>query len=248
MPKPSLHLTFLQTSVHQQLSIEEALLRTDQRNICLVNRGTPPAIVMGISGQADRLIDREVWESAPVPIIKRFSGGGTVFVDPSTWFVTWIMNSEDVGVKGCPVAIHGWSAEIYRQAFPALNLQLIENDYVIGQRKCGGNAQYLTKGRWLHHTSFLWDYDPANMRYLLMPQKRPAYRQNRPHDAFLCRLSEHFPSFAQMQQLLLESLETRFEVHAMAEAQLTEICTRPHRKSTLFVELPDGIAQGHDIK
>lgn len=36
----------------------------------------------------------------------------------------------------------------------------------------GGNAQAITKGRWLHHTSFLWDFDPTNMLYLQMPEKR----------------------------------------------------------------------------
>ena len=36
----------------------------------------------------------------------------------------------------------------------------------------GGNAQAITKGRWLHHTSFLWAFEPENMRYLRMPDKK----------------------------------------------------------------------------
>ena len=43
---------------------------------------------------------------------------------------------------------------------------LRENDYVLGAHKIGGNAQSIVKGRWVHHTSFLWDFDPAKMRYL----------------------------------------------------------------------------------
>eukprot|EP00968_Pinguiococcus_pyrenoidosus_P003776 scaffold251_cov230-Pinguiococcus_pyrenoidosus.AAC.7 len=34
---------------------------------------------------------------------------------------------------------------------------LVENDYVVGDRKFGGNAQSITSGRWLHHTSFLFE-------------------------------------------------------------------------------------------
>ena len=35
----------------QQLQLEEALLRADSSNWCIINDGTPaPAIVMGISG------------------------------------------------------------------------------------------------------------------------------------------------------------------------------------------------------
>ncbi len=57
----------------------------------------------------------------------------------------------------------------------------------------GGNAQSNVKDGWLHHTSFLWDYDKANMGYLTLPDKRPEYRQDRPHHDFLCKLSEAYP-------------------------------------------------------
>jgi lipoate-protein ligase A len=50
---------------------------------------------------------------------------------------------------------------------------------VFGARKFGGNAQAITNKRWLHHTSFLWDFDPANMAALLNPAKQPDYRQVR---------------------------------------------------------------------
>lgn len=49
-------------------------------------------------------------------------------------------------------------------------------DYAFGQRKFGGNAQAITKQRWLHHTSLLWDYDPTNMQLLKFPSKVPQYR------------------------------------------------------------------------
>ena len=50
---------------------------------------------------------------------------------------------------------------------------------MFGERKFGGNAQAITSKRWLHHTSLLWDYDPANMGVLTNPKKQPAYRQVR---------------------------------------------------------------------
>eukprot|EP00428_Durinskia_dybowskii_P062945 CAMPEP_0170378976 /NCGR_PEP_ID=MMETSP0117_2-20130122/13095_1 /TAXON_ID=400756 /ORGANISM="Durinskia baltica, Strain CSIRO CS-38" /LENGTH=190 /DNA_ID=CAMNT_0010634381 /DNA_START=354 /DNA_END=922 /DNA_ORIENTATION=+ len=66
---------------------------------------------------------------------------------------------------------------------------LLENDYVWGDRKIGGNAQTITKGRWVHHTSFLWKFDSTRMGYLKMPSKRPAYRADRQHQDFLCEIS-----------------------------------------------------------
>ena len=83
----------------------------------------------------------------------------------------------------------------------------------------------IVKDRWLHHTSFLWDFRPRNMEYLQvraflyqpkyiykhankddsihqsparsiaftyqMPERRPEYRQDRPHGAFLTKLKDH---------------------------------------------------------
>ncbi|KAL2928872.1 Highly reducing polyketide synthase sdnO [Bienertia sinuspersici] len=57
-------------------------------------------------------------------------------------------------------------------------LKSIQEDYVFGNLKFGGNAQSITKNRWIHHTSFLWDYEDANMTYLRIPQRAPKYRQS----------------------------------------------------------------------
>ena len=70
---------------------------------------------------------------------------------------------------------------------------LRENDYILGERKMGGNAQSIVKDSWLHHTSFLWDYHPDNMEYLTLPSKRPNYRGDRPHAEFLTKLKDVYP-------------------------------------------------------
>ena len=70
---------------------------------------------------------------------------------------------------------------------------LRENDYVLGDLKMGGNAQSITKEGWLHHTSFLWDYQDDTMNYLTLPNKRPDYRQDRSHADFLVKLKTAFP-------------------------------------------------------
>ena len=63
-------------------------------------------------------------------------------------------------------------------------------DLVLGDHKIGGNAQCITKDRWLHHTSFLWDYDPARMALLRQPPKAPEYRASRAHGSFVARLRD----------------------------------------------------------
>ncbi len=53
---------------------------------------------------------------------------------------------------------------------------MLSADYTFGERKFGGNAQAITKQRWLHHTSLLWDFDPENMALLKHPERVPEYR------------------------------------------------------------------------
>ena len=62
---------------------------------------------------------------------------------------------------------------------------LEEHDYCFGERKIGGNAQTLTRGRFVHHTSFLTDMNPDLMSVLRVPRKRPTYRGTRGHLDFL---------------------------------------------------------------
>ncbi|KAG2424617.1 hypothetical protein HXX76_014342 [Chlamydomonas incerta] len=97
-------------------------------------------------------------------------------------------------VEAFPQPIMKWTEELYRPAFAAAgckDFSLRENDYVVaGGRKVGGNAQAITGKRWLHHTSFLWDYDPAHMALLRHPPKAPKYREGRGHGDFVTRLCE----------------------------------------------------------
>lgn len=197
--------------IFDQLLLEEALLRQDERNWCLINFGTPPAIVMGISGKKEELVNCETATQSGIPLIKRFSGGGTVIVDENTLFVTFICEKELHDFPAYPEPIMRWTEEIYKEFFPS-GFALQENDYVFGDRKFGGNAQYIKKKRWLHHTSFLWDYAPQRMEHLLHPRKTPAYRQARPHADFLCKLSSHFATPEKVIERISSALKERYPV------------------------------------
>lgn len=207
----TLHLLHLKNhSILEQLQIEEALLRGDTRNWCIINEGSPPAIVMGISGKPELLIHQENLFLAPIPVIKRFSGGGTVVVDEHTLFVSFLFQKKTHPFPPYPEPIMRWTEELYKEVFPTPEFALRENDYVIGERKCGGNAQYIRKDRWLHHTSFLWSFTKERMGYLRHPPKTPTYRQGRDHAAFLCTLEPYFPNMQAFTDELKKALSRRF--------------------------------------
>ncbi len=219
----------------KQLELEEGLLRGDTRNWCLINEGSTPSIVMGISGRPEELINQEKIAEHPLPVIKRFSGGGTVIVDENTLFVTFIFQKDFHPFPAFPEPIMKWSGALYNSFFPALTLR--ENDYVIGNKKCGGNAQYIKKDRWLHHTSFLWNFKAEHMDYLLHPKKTPSYRSGRSHLDFLCGLEEHISkeAFIAGLQGALSGISSLKEV-SLEEALASS--SNEMRRSTQIYSLP----------
>ncbi|XP_042031899.1 uncharacterized protein LOC121778596 isoform X2 [Salvia splendens] len=140
----------------QQLHLEERLLRTSSQNWCIINDGTTrPTIVMGVSGKAKELLETDAVLRDEIPVIRRFTGGGTVIVDQGTIFVTFICNKDAIsGLQSYPRPIMSWSSLIYKNMFQGIGeFSLRENDYVIGNHKFGGNAQSITKNR--NHAEFI---------------------------------------------------------------------------------------------
>jgi len=231
--RPVLNLVRLKNkNIFQQLQLEEALLRADDQNWCLIQDGVDPSIVMGISGRAEEALNLPLLQQSPVPVVRRFSGGGTVFVDSNTAFVTFIFQSNVFNISTCPDKVFCWSDAIYRSVFDGLPYSLKERDYILENRKFGGNAQYLRKDRWLHHSTLLWNYDPQNMDYLLLPPRRPAYRQDRHHKDFLCSLSDYLPAREELWTRLSHVLEKNFSINEKTFGEISPILDRPHRRST----------------
>jgi len=238
MTKPPLNL--LQLSgypIYDQLKLEEALLRINTENWCLLNYEAPPAIIMGISGCPEALLNRELLKLRPIPVIRRFSGGGTVVTDEDTLFATFICNSQDLNVLCYPQHVFEWSKTIYGPAFQEFGFELVENDYVIGNRKFGGNAQYMRQNRWLHHSSLLWRFRPEYMNYLKLPFKRPKYRLNRSHQEFLCSLDQYMPSKELVLKKILDSVSRVFEIKKVDLTAARERLSEPHRQATALIEV-----------
>lgn len=212
------------TPILNQLHLEEKLLRTSSDNWCIINDGADtPAIVMGVSGKPSELLEVGSVLQDQVPVIRRFTGGGTVIVDNGTIFVTFICNKDAVpGVQPYPRSVMSWSGLLYNEVFQGTaDFQLRENDYVFGDCKFGGNAQSITKNRWIHHTSFLWDYEVRNMAYLKQPARAPKYRLARDHTEFICRMKDYMPRSIFIEKTV-EKIETYFSVQPV---NLEAICT-----------------------
>ncbi len=207
--------------------------------------------MVGFSGKINELVHVDKAKMDDVPVIRRYTGGGTVIVDSSTAFASFVMNANDADTKPYPREIMTWSADIYNPVFNDkkqnsggdgnILFSLKENDYVFyDDKKIGGNAQTLIKDRWVHHTSFLWDFDPSNMGYLQMPLKRPEYRRGRPHTDFLCTIKEHsnLKSIDEFSDRVVESLSAQYDVTEIPyDTMLTKLVEQIEKNSEKPIEV-----------
>lgn len=223
--------------IFDQLKIEEAFLRTSDKNLVIINIGSSEKIVLGISSNVDELINVQEAIKKSVPAIRRYSGGGTVVVNQETIFVTFIFNHEELNLDPYPQKIMEWSAKFYSPLFENLDFALKENDYVIGSKKFGGNAQYLTKKRFVHHSTLLYEINPDLMNVLKLPRKAPIYRENRGHQDFLTSLNSLFASKKIFADRLIDCIRCHMEIVPVELSTLNQYLNRPHRMSTQTINL-----------
>lgn len=126
--------------------------------------------------------------------------------------------------------IMDWSAKVYHDAFhksvsdgQTVNLQA--QDYMIGDRKFGGNAQCVTRNRFVHHTSLLYDYDVRNMDFLRMPPKVPEHRRGREHKDFICPLKTYFPHSDGIMDAMIDSFRRTKLLEHCVEVPSEDILT-----------------------
>jgi len=243
-------------SIWDQLLLEEGLHRAenipdDKKNWCILNQceTQQPTIVLGYSGKINKLVNIEEQQMRGVPMLRRFTGGGTVIIDHNTLFISWLLGDSVLPhVRPYPKSIMTWSGEFYSAAMRGIgvnNFELRADDYVVGDLKIGGNAQAISGKKWLHHTSFLWDFDDDSMKVLQIPEKRPTYRGSRSHSQFLQRMKDIVPvKIRNSSDTFLDEVESQIEYqfphqhinYATVEDALEILEANPNRRKTTRFE------------
>ena len=158
------------------------------------------------------------------------------------------LQADVAGSPQYPRELMRWSAEFYAPVLDAVvqpadagAFRLHEHDYCLGDRKFGGNAQTISRDRWVHHTSFLWAFAAENMALLRLPDKRPDYRLDRAHGEFLTQLGAHAAPHARapgaLHDAVLARLQLAFDVREADPEEAWDVARRcGERKSNAYVE------------
>ncbi|MCK5215873.1 MAG: lipoate--protein ligase family protein [Candidatus Omnitrophica bacterium] len=151
-------------------------------------------VVMGLIGKLHDEVILENIKKDNVPVLRRFSGGGTVVQGRGCLNFTLVL---DKGRNNDLPDIRKSYAFILNKVITALKRCDIEavlqplSDLALheGLRKFSGNAQHRGRKFIMHHGTILYDFDLALIeKYLCMPGKYPEYRQERGHGDFVTNI------------------------------------------------------------
>jgi lipoate-protein ligase A len=191
-----LDLTFADPA--RNLACDEALLEIFETERCddgLLRIWQPENyfVALGHSNRLTAEANAAACAAAGVPILRRTSGGGTVLQGPGCLNYSLILDCVAHKVPNIASAFH-YVLERHREWIVALTRFTVcvagVSDLTVDGRKFSGNAQYRKARYALVHGTFLIGFDLSLMdRYLFLPTRQPAYRQNRPHSRFVSNLN-----------------------------------------------------------
>lgn len=121
---------------------------------------TTPTLMVGRYQNVLEEVDKAYADAHHIRIVRRMSGGGTIYTDMGGWQFTFI---EEAG--GNEIEFQRYIAPVI-DALGELGVEAAfngRNDLTIGGRKISGNAQYRLGGRVVHHGSLLFDTDIGQM-------------------------------------------------------------------------------------
>ena len=190
-----LDLTFF--SPADNLSCDEALLdeseMADGEEILRFWEPQKYFVVLGFSNAWKEELLPSAQQSKTVPIFRRCSGGGAVLQGPGCLNYSLILKIKESDASRNIRATNEYVMERHRGALEALTGKKIavqgHTDLTLGGLKFSGNSQRRKRKRLLFHGTFLLSFDLSRMNGLLsIPEKQPAYRQNRNHSSFITNL------------------------------------------------------------
>lgn len=136
------------------LASEEYLLKNSS-SVYLIIYVNSPCIVVGKHQVSNREADTEFITRNSIPLIRRISGGGTVFHDEGNLNFSFISNGKE-----------GKQVDFRKYTLPVIKFLSVigveatfegKNDLKVNGLKISGNSEHVYRNRVLHHGTLLYD-------------------------------------------------------------------------------------------
>ncbi len=153
------------TDPYFNLAAEEYILKNFKEN-CFVLWRSKPSIIIGKHQNTLAEINLNFVQEQSIPVVRRLSGGGTVFHDLGNLNFSFFQNVDE---KENLVDFKRYTKPILE----VLNELGVDakfegrNDIMIGGKKISGNAEHVFKKRVLHHGTLLFSSEISNLSQAL---------------------------------------------------------------------------------
>ena len=196
------------TDPRTNLSLEEFLLRhASAEGMLLFFYVNEPAVIIGRNQNAFEEVDPDYLAANGIQLVRRLSGGGTVYHDSGNLNFSFISPERN--------DLHNFAK--FTDPIVAVLAQLgiqaelrNRSSLFVGDEKISGNAQYASRGRVLSHGTLLFDAELAQLNRAVQP--RPLSIQSKAVQsvrANVTNISSLLPqpmTLAQFQQMILRHL------------------------------------------
>lgn len=150
------------------LAFDEALVRAEPATTVLRIWRNPPCVVVGRGQRTAREVDLVRCAADGVPVLRRASGGGTVYEDLGTVNVTLVLPGAFGALHRLGELMVGLLSDL------GLSPELDERGVFVDGRKVCGFAELRTRGAALAHSTLLLSTSPDRVaRYLAQRPARP---------------------------------------------------------------------------
>lgn len=222
-------LSIFSASQHAPFNIatEEYLLRHTEHEVFLLYINSP-SIIVGVHQNSIAEINLDYVKEHKIPVVRRLTGGGTVFHDLGNLNFCFIMKSE----QDSPWNFARYTAPIL-EVLQELGVNAIlkgRNDLVIEERKFSGNAKLVENGKILQHGTILFDSKMGDLSAALKvnPLKfnDKAVKSIRSRVTNVC---EHLPQalslleFTELVRAKVHSIYPEVQEYSFSAAEVSEI-------------------------
>lgn len=174
------------------IAAEEYVLKTFDEDVFMLWKNSP-SVIVGKHQVAAAEADLLHTSRHNIPVIRRISGGGTVYHDEGNLNYSLVSNGE----KGKLVDYLKYAGTVIR-ALDKLSVKAVlegKSSLYTSGKKFSGNAEHVFRSRVLHHGTLLFNTDPEELRKCI----RPAHagyddKAIRSVDSQTTNLIEHLPN------------------------------------------------------
>ncbi len=159
------YITNRSTDPRYNLALEEYTLKhLDPKESYVILWQNEPSIIIGRNQNTVEQINPEAVKKYGIHVVRRMTGGGAVYHDLGNLNFTYVMEDEEGGIN-----FRKFTEPVIRalRKFGVPAEFNSRNDLAIEGKKFSGNAQFVHKGKVLHHGTILFDSDLDRVQEVL---------------------------------------------------------------------------------